>query len=151
MSVRSRRGHGREAGGRIGRGVGRVGVLLLLGGCVTPTVRYKDEGKAVASDPYIFTITFQNGCPVKATVDFQNCSPQQEDCVHVAGGPSVKVVSSPAGNDFVLQFDQFGKTAIPSSGGVLEATTETHPKKGKSHTFLVRGRDCPTPLDPQII
>ncbi len=118
-----------------------------------PPPTYKNDGKPNPDDPYRFVIKFERGCPVSATPDLLNCPNAQAACVRVKGGQTVRFDSDPAGTEFMISFDPFGKTRLPSSGGFVTAEAAMHGNgKGKPHTFVVTAASgCDTPLDPQIL
>lgn len=158
------------AGMELGRAALAAGALLAVAGCATggtaattaraaheaaaAAVNYKAGGAANSDDPYRFVIAFDaGGCPTSATADLANCPDGRPDCVRVRGGQTVRFESTPAGTEFMVSFDPFGKTRIPSSGGAITLEAAMHGNnKAKPHTFIVTAASgCEKPLDPQII
>ncbi len=155
----------------LGRVLGAVVLLVAVAACATsggagtspraasaaaagaaPT--YKAGGGDNREDPYRFVIAFdKDGCPASATPDVTNCPDAQPACIRVKGGQTVRFESTPPGTEFMISFDPFRKTWIPSSGGVFTVEAAMHGNgKAKPHTFIVTAAaKCDKPLDPQII
>ncbi len=158
-------------GTELGRVLPAMALLLAVGACATSggagtppakaaparataEPRYKAAGNPNPDDPYRFTIAFdEKGCPVSAKPDLANCPDARPDCVRVKGGQTVRFESTPPGTEFMISFDPFGKTRLPSGGGVITVEAAMHGHgKAKPHTFVVTAASgCETPLDPQII
>ncbi len=172
-----RTGNGGASGtwNEIGRVLLVAALLLAVAGCATtgggatkatapardavaavpaagPT--YNNGGQPNPDDPYRFVIAFDaKGCPVSATPDLANCPNGQPACLRVKGGQTVRFQSTPEGTEYMISFDPFRKTWMPSSGGTITVEAAMHgTNKAKPHTFLVTAASgCETPLDPQII
>jgi hypothetical protein len=159
----TRRTNGGAAGGT--RVALAVGVLFAVAGCTAPRYagygpplspdQYKQNGAPNPNDPYTFDIVVDNeGCPSDASMEeaYRKCPDRPKDCVRVKGGQTVQFRSPK--NDFVLQFDPFGKTAITAGGNPVVLPTEKNEKLAKPYTFTIRGTGdaCKTKVvDPQLI
>ncbi len=157
----------------VGRLLVAAALLLAVAACATPTSggtagaparaaeavaqaapSYKNAGEPNPDDPYRFVIAFDtNGCPVSATPELANCPNAAPGCLRVKGGQTVRFQSKPDGIEYMISFDPFAKTRLPSSGGVITVDAAMHGNgKGKPYTFIVTAASgCEKVLDPQII
>ncbi len=136
-----------------GAGASRTAAQLETA-ATTAAPTYKAGGQPNPSDPYRFVIAFDaSGCPVSATPDVSNCPNAAPGCVRVKGGQTVRFESTPQGTEFMVSFDPFVKTRLPSSGGAITVEAAMHGNgKGKPYSFIVTAASgCEKPLDPQII
>ncbi len=150
-----------------------VVAAVAMGGCKTPSGSKGAQPTALAEpvkSTYTFTITFKGNCPSDAEVTevVRNCPPRKagdpehrKDCAKVPGNAKAHFVftapNAPVGADFVLVFDPFDQTEIPSAK-VKDVYTKVPANLAnlpKTYTFDVRGThaDCAkeSPVDPQII
>jgi hypothetical protein len=137
------------------RAVLGIAAGILVAACAAPKPVYRTD-----RTPYRFTIDrdLADKSKCKVEVDFKNCDPhlkpndpgQRKDCLRALGGQDVVFASSVG--EFELQFDPFGKTSIPSSGGSTPPlpVRELTQHGSKPHTFWVKAASCP-PVDPEII